>query len=247
MCTLILLNRPDHEWPILIAANRDERANRAWDAPAAWWPDFPGVIGGRDRSAGGSWMALGPHGVLAAALNRPGSLGPAPGKRSRGELPLLAASTANAEAAAEAITRLDAGAWRPFNLVVADHQSAFYIEALGEGRPRAAAMAPGISMVTSHPPNDESHPRTQRHLPRFRAAAAPEPARDDWRAWEERLADDSHEGDIAATLKVPLQAGYGTVSASLLGFNAAGERLWRFCAAPPGEGVFQRLALAPSA
>jgi uncharacterized protein with NRDE domain len=25
MCTLILLNRPDHEWPMLIAANRDER------------------------------------------------------------------------------------------------------------------------------------------------------------------------------------------------------------------------------
>ncbi|MFM7779687.1 MAG: NRDE family protein, partial [Alphaproteobacteria bacterium] len=81
MCTLILLIRPDHAWPMLIAANRDERADRAWDAPAAWWPDYPGVIGGRDRSAGGTWMALGPHGVLAAALNRPGSLGPAPGKR----------------------------------------------------------------------------------------------------------------------------------------------------------------------
>ncbi|MCA4918670.1 MAG: NRDE family protein, partial [Roseomonas sp.] len=108
MCTLILLNRPDHEWPMLIAGNRDERVDRAWDAPAAWWPDYPGVIGGRDRSAGGSWMALGPKGVLAAALNRPGSLGPAPGKRSRGELPLMAANAATAEAAMEAITSLDA-------------------------------------------------------------------------------------------------------------------------------------------
>jgi uncharacterized protein with NRDE domain len=241
MCTLILLNRPDHEWPILVAANRDERADRAWDAPAAWWADYPGVIGGRDRSAGGSWMALGPHGVMAAALNRPGSLGPAPGKRSRGELPLRAASAESAEAATEAMTRLDAGAWRPFNLVIADHRSAFYIEALGEGRPQAVALAPGLSMVTSHPPNDESHPRTRRHLPRFRAAAAPEPTRGDWRAWEERLADDSHEGDLAATLKVPLLNGYGTMCASLMGFGAMGQRLWRFCAAPPGEGVFQEL------
>lgn len=243
MCTLVLLNRPDHEWPILIAANRDERADRAWDAPAAWWADYPGVIGGRDRSAGGSWMALGPHGVMAAALNRPGSLGPAPGKRSRGELPLSAASAASAEAAAEAITRLDAGAWRPFNLVIADRQRAFYIEALGEGRPQALALAPGLSMVTSHPPNDESHPRTRRHLSRFRAAAVPDPGRDDWRGWEDRLADDSHEGDLAATLKVPLLNGYGTVSASLLAFSVAGDRLWRFCAAPPGDGVFEGVRL----
>jgi hypothetical protein len=186
-------------------------------------------------------MALGPHGVMAAALNRPGSLGPAPGKRSRGELPLRAASAESAEAATEAMTRLDAGAWRPFNLVIADRRSAFYIEALGEGRPQAVALAPGLSMVTSHPPNDESHPRTRRHLSRFRAAAAPEPTRGDWRAWEERLADDSHEGDLAATLKVPLLNGYGTMSASLMGFGALGQRLWRFCAAPPGEGVFQEL------
>jgi hypothetical protein len=186
-------------------------------------------------------MALGPHGVLAAALNRPGSLGPAPGKRSRGELPLMAANAARAEAAADAITRLDAGAWRPFNLVIADQRCAFYIEALGEGRPQARLLAPGLSMVTSHPPNDESHPRTRRHLPRFRAATAPDPAQGDWRAWEERLADDSHEGDLAATLKVPLHGGYGTVSASLLGLGAAGERLWRFCPAPPGEGSFATL------
>jgi hypothetical protein len=155
----------------------------------------------------------------------------------------MAANAETAEAAMEAITRLDAGAWRPFNLVVADQRSAFYIEALGEGRPQAMALAPGISMVTSHPPNDESHPRTRRHLPRFRAAAAPDPVRGDWRTWEERLADDSHEGDLAETLKVPLHGGYGTVSASLLGFGAAGERLWRFCPAPPGDGAFQRLEL----
>lgn len=228
---------------MLIAANRDERADRAWDAPAAWWSDYPGAIGGRDRSAGGTWMALGAHGVLAAALNRPGSLGPAPGKRSRGELPLMAASAATAEAAADAITRLDAGAWRPFNLVIADQRRAFYIEALGEGHPQATLLTPGLSMVTSHPPNDESHPRTRRHLARFRAAAVPDPTQDDWRAWEERLSDDSHEGDLAATLKVPSHGGYGTVSASLLGLGAMGEKLWRFCPAPPGEGRFEGVGL----
>ena len=90
MCTVILLRRPGHTWPLLMAANRDERIDRAWDPPAAHWPDRPGIVGGRDRSAGGTWMAANGAGVVAAVLNRPGSLGPAPGKRSRGELPLVA-------------------------------------------------------------------------------------------------------------------------------------------------------------
>ena len=51
MCTVILLRRPAGAWPLLLAANRDERLDRAWDPPQAWWPDRPGVIGGRDRSA----------------------------------------------------------------------------------------------------------------------------------------------------------------------------------------------------
>ncbi|MBR0678152.1 NRDE family protein, partial [Roseomonas alkaliterrae] len=89
MCTVIVLRRPHHPWPLLLAANRDERLDRPWDPPAAWWPESPGLIGGRDRSAGGTWMALGPGGVVAAVLNRPGSLGPEAGKRSRGELPLV--------------------------------------------------------------------------------------------------------------------------------------------------------------
>ena len=50
-------------------------------------------------------MALNRHGVMAAVLNRHGSLGPAPGKRSRGELPLLALRETSAKAAAERLSR----------------------------------------------------------------------------------------------------------------------------------------------
>ena len=90
MCTVVVLIRPAHAWPLVLAANRDEMLNRAWDPPAGHWPDRPGIIAGRDRSGGGTWMGVNRDGVVAAVLNRPGSLGPAAGKRSRGELPLLA-------------------------------------------------------------------------------------------------------------------------------------------------------------
>jgi len=107
MCTVVILRRPGESWPVVIGANRDEKLDRPWDPPAAWWPDRPGVVGGRDREAGGTWMAANDAGVVATVLNRPGSLGPAPGKRSRGELPLLALehATANTAAAAKYVER----------------------------------------------------------------------------------------------------------------------------------------------
>lgn len=249
MCTVIVLRRPGHAWPLLMAANRDERLDRAWDPPGAWWPGHPGVVGGRDRTAGGTWMALGGAGVVAAALNRPGSLGPAHGKRSRGELPLLAASEASAAAAAARIAALPAGDWRPFNLVIADSARAFFLRGLGSGHAEVVDLPEGIIMVTAHDPNDLSSPRTRRHLPRFRAAAAPEPGRDDWSAWTALLADDEQdpEAGIASTLNVPPVGGFGTVCSSLLGLRADGSATWRFCAGRPGSAPFQPVPLPATA
>ncbi|MGG5818402.1 NRDE family protein [Falsiroseomonas sp. HW251] len=243
MCTVILLRRPGHAWPLLLAANRDERLDRAWDPPAAHWTDRPGVVGGRDRTGGGTWMAM-RGGVVAAVLNRPGSLGPAPGKRSRGELPLMALDAEDAAGAAAEIAALDGSCWRPFNMVVADARDAFFIRSLGEGAPGAEALPAGISMVTAHDPNDLASPRTRRHLPRFRAAAPPDPASGDWRGWEALLSDSRlGEEGIATALNVPPVQGFGTVCASLVAFGAGGARIWRFSPTPPKPGGFATLTL----
>lgn len=245
MCTVILLRRPGHPWPVILAANRDEQLGRAWDPPAPWWPDQPGVVGGRDREAGGTWMATNAHGVVAAVLNRPGSLGPASGKRSRGELPLLALRHATAAAAAAAIAALPAGEWRPFNLVVADRQDAVFLRGLGHGGPGPVALPPGVSMVTAHDPNDVASPRTAHHLPRFRAASPPDPATASWAAWQTLLADAG--GTRAEALTVPPADGFGTVCASLLALGATGAVHWRFAAGAAGQAPFRPLVLPGTA
>ncbi|WP_237216978.1 NRDE family protein [Falsiroseomonas oryziterrae] len=236
----MILRRPGHAWPLLLAANRDERIDRAWDPPAAHWPDRPGLVAGRDRSAGGTWMGL-RGGVVAGVLNRPGSLGPAPGKRSRGELPLLALEADSAAEAASRIAALDAGAWRPFNMVVADAAQAFFLRGLGTGRPEAVALSEGLSMVTAHEPNDLASPRIARHLPRFRAAAPPDPARDAWAEWEALLADGDTAEGIGAALSVPPVDGFGTVCSTMVTLGAG--RVWRFCAGRPAPGFFVPLPL----
>ena len=99
MCTLVISRRPGEKWPLLIAANRDEKLNRPWLPPARHWPDRPDVYGGKDLLKGGTWLAINDFGVVAAVLNREGSLGPKEGLRTRGELPLEALDHADADTA----------------------------------------------------------------------------------------------------------------------------------------------------
>ena len=227
VCTVVVFVGPDR---VLLAASRDERLERPWDPPAGWWPERVGVIGGRDRSAGGTWMAINREGVVATVLNRPGTLGPAVGKRSRGELPLLALEHPTAAAAAEAVTRLDAGLWRGFNMVLADRDGGWFISGLGRGPSHAAALPAGVSMVTAYDPNDRESPRTARHLPRFQAA---EPG---WEAWRGLLSDQG--GEPAEQINVVPRGGFGTVSSSFLTLPADGDPVWLFAAGAPHQAAF---------
>jgi uncharacterized protein with NRDE domain len=238
MCTLILLHRPGAAWPLLVAANRDEMIGRPWRAPAAHWAGQADVVGGIDGLAGGTWLAVNAAGVVAGVLNRVGSLGPAEGKRSRGELPLRALRHASAEAAAGALVGEDAGAWRSFNLVAADAAGAFFVRGLGEGRVEAERLEEGVHMVTAGDPDDWANPRVARHLPRFAEAAAPVPP--DWGAWPRLLADE--EGPVGAALTVPPVRGFGTVCSALIGVSAAGERSFLFAAGRLGAVGFQAVA-----
>jgi hypothetical protein len=244
VCTVILLWQPHTEWPLLLAANRDEQLARPWDMPGAHWPEHPGVIAGRDRTGGGTWMGLNRHGVVAAVLNRPGSLGPAPGKRSRGEIPLIALSHSSATAAAGAVSALDARQWRSFNLVLADARGAIFVRGLGHGHPESRPLPPGLSMITAHDPNDLESPRVARHLPRFHTAPPPRPDREPsgWKTWQQLLADSG--GAAAEQINVVPRGGFGTVCSSLLAIPAIGRPIWLFAAGPPHEVPFVPVALS---
>lgn len=263
MCTVVLLRRPGHPWPLLIAANRDEMADRPWKAPARHWPDRADVVAGLDELAGGTWMGLNDEGVVAAILNRHGTLGPKPGMRSRGELVLEALDHADASDAAEALADLDGRAYRPFNMVVADNRDAWWLRHAGreDGHIEVHAIPDGLSMVTAFDLNDDSDPRIHVHRPRFAAAEAPDPDRGDWDAWEHLLAshetgagrpggslEDGHtEGaERRGAMCFTTAHGFQTVSSSLLALpaaeHAATPPVWRFAAGPPDTTPF---ALVP--
>jgi len=230
MCSIIL--RIDDSGTS-IAANRDELLSRPWQPPAAHWPDHPGIIAGRDETAGGTWLGLNEHGVMAAILNRHGTLGPATGKNSRGELPLLALQHATAEAAAQALTAIDAAAYRSFNLVIADKNSAWLLKGLESGTPALQNLGMGTWMITSGEPNDFLFPRIARHLPKFQSAPFSE--------WQALLADNT--GPWLSALNIPPQNGFGTVSAALISLPKSGGPEFFSAAGPPDQAPFSRIAL----
>jgi uncharacterized protein with NRDE domain len=237
MCTVVILRRPGHAWPVIIGANRDEAVERSWRAPGRHWPDRPDVVAGLDELAGGSWLGLNDTGVVAAILNRRHSLGPAEDKRSRGELVLEALDHADADAAAAALGDLAAPAYRPFNMIIADNRDAFWLRSLGDrgdGRVEVHDIDPGLSLVTAWDLNDRAaSDRTRHFLPRFETAPAPDPDAGDWRAWEDLLASRERAADVGdpnGAMTVVTEWGFATVSRALIALPAgAGRRpTWRF-------------------
>jgi hypothetical protein len=91
MCTLVCRWQPNEEFAVQLLALRDEYASREFDPPEQWWPDYPGVVGGQDRSKGGSWCVSDvATGSTAVVLNNPVKKTASLGAPSRGVLPLLA-------------------------------------------------------------------------------------------------------------------------------------------------------------
>ena len=234
---------------MLIAANRDEMRGRPWLPPGRHWPQRPGIVAGQDREAGGTWLGANDAGVVAAVLNRVGSLGPAGDKRTRGDLPLIALEKQTAAEGAGAIAALEGYRFRPFNMVIADAGGAFWLRWTGAEsaeKPEIAPIPEGLHMLTAHDLDDPASPRVVRHLPLFRAAPAPDPDSGDWTDWQQRLADPSRDSSAqeSGAMLIAGHGGFGTVSSSLIALAGATRRtIWMFAAGAPDKVSFRPVAV----
>jgi len=171
MCLILLAWRTVPGIPWLLLGNRDEFHARP-TATAQAWTDAPGVVGGRDLQAGGSWLAFSRKGRYAAVTNvRAGP--PHSGARSRGALVAdfvrgLAPPAQYVETVA--LRRDDYG---PFNLVIGDASSAFAVSSTLDA---AWRLDPGIHVFSNGPPGVR-WPKAQRLHDAF--AATVRTTRDD--------------------------------------------------------------------
>ncbi|WP_223622776.1 NRDE family protein [Microbacterium sp. EST19A] len=170
MCTVVI-DVADAGNARLLAV-RDEDPERDWDALGPWWPEqYPGVIGIRDRRAGGAWLATNPEERrLAVLLNREDVGGLSPEHAvSRGTLAL------------ESVIGRSPVAPLPmhgFNLLEVRPEGARVLSWDGATLV-TTPIDPGTHMIAHDDLDDPSTPRISTWLPEFRALG-PAAADADW-------------------------------------------------------------------
>ena len=68
MCLILFAYQHHPDFPLIVAANRDEFYERPTRSPH-YWEDHPEIFAGRDLQAGGTWMGVSKHGRFAAVTN----------------------------------------------------------------------------------------------------------------------------------------------------------------------------------
>ncbi|MBO0981851.1 NRDE family protein [Microbacterium sp. SD291] len=160
MCTVVIDVADAGDARLL--AVRDEDPLREWDELGSWWPErHPGVIGIRDRRAGGAWMAVNAaERRLAVLLNRADVLDLADDQAlSRGSLALESVEGRSPDG------RLP---MHGFNLLEVRPEGARVLS--WDGRDlRETPIAPGTHMIAHDDLDDPGTPRIAAWLPEFRA------------------------------------------------------------------------------
>lgn len=243
MCTVMLRFRPEAMWPILLAAVRDEFLERAWDGPDAYWPDQSDVIGGRDRVAGGTWMAVDTkRPAVAALLNgvHLDDLEDGSPRPTRGSLVLAALATdrirPDVVPGVDDLARYDG-----FHLLRADADSAVVWSWDGVGLV-CQDLAPGDHIIVNLGPDRDEDPLVPHFRPLLGAVSTPElPDRPDvptdlaWAGWVDLLRGDGLDPTDPRGLIIEHESAgvrYGSTSASLVGLAADGRVRYDFTPTP---------------
>jgi predicted transcriptional regulator len=226
MCTLLILYRPNNKWPLILAGNRDEMKNRPWLPPGKHWPNYNGIIAGKDITAGGSWLGINNSGLVATILNRPNSLGPNTSKNSRGNIIIDILKNETLNSALNYIKLLDNTKWKPFNLFIANNKKAYWVKSSEKNKVSINIIPEGKHFLDSYDLNSNKSERYINNKNKFKSLDDPNPDKPGWHEWINFLANKSHPKDkpfAAMNITDKFKKNYGTLSSSIIALPADSE------------------------
>ena len=150
MCILFVANGIREDYPLIVAANRDEFFARP-SREAHFWEDHPSVLAGRDEQAGGSWLGINREGRFAAVTNFRIPSKHSNSAASRGELISRFLTGEESPGHYRENVERQYAAYNPFNLVVGDASKLYVFSSEAPGfRPLEAGCHP----ISNGPPDD---------------------------------------------------------------------------------------------
>lgn len=147
MCLILIAWQAHREYPLVVAANRDEFFTRS-SAAAGFWPEAPQVLAGRDLEAGGTWFGVTRQQRFAALTNYREGGQQCADARSRGAL--VADFLTGRQTPASYLGKLAAVApeYNGFNLFIGDGERLAYCSNRGDRQARW--LDPGIYGISNH-------------------------------------------------------------------------------------------------
>ena len=189
MCTLVILRHIHPEWPLVLAANRDEYYARPAVGPQVLSPASPRVVGGRDLERQGTWMGVTDGGLFVGLTNQRGSAHLSRAPRSRGEVVLNALRTGGVEGVERYLAGLDAREYNPFNLLYGDAEVLRVAYARPDSeRVTSEDVPPGVHVLPNDVLDSPALPKVTRART-LAAAAARMPWSESVQALQRLLAD----------------------------------------------------------
>jgi len=146
MCLIVLAHKVHRDYPLVLAANRDEAYARP-TAAAAFWHDYPHIYGGRDLEQGGTWLGIARNGRISAVTNFRDGYTAKNAARSRGEL--VGNFLRGVQPAREYVSRVsrDGHSYNGFNLIAGDLDELYYVSNRASVM---TAITPGIHGLSNH-------------------------------------------------------------------------------------------------
>jgi uncharacterized protein with NRDE domain len=146
MCLILFAWRAHPDYPLVVAANRDEFFSRR-TAAADFWEDAPEVLAGRDLEAGGTWLGIARSGRFAALTNYRDPSRNKPSAPTRGEL--VSRYLTGSMPPQAYLSELETGAdrYNGFNLIFGDLDGLWCFSNCGEGE---QDLAPGVYGLSNH-------------------------------------------------------------------------------------------------
>lgn len=170
MCLVIIGWKTHPDFPLVVAANRDEIHIRA-SASAHFWDDYPQIYAGRDIDGGGTWLGITRTGRFAAVTNYRNPELYQDNRPSRGLL--VQEFLVSSESALAYAARLQecAANYNPFNLLICDTEDMVWLGYVPDLPCQVVRIQAGIHGVSNHLLNTP-WPKLIRAKIQFRAGLA---------------------------------------------------------------------------
>jgi uncharacterized protein with NRDE domain len=161
VCWITVLFHVHRDYPLIVAANREESRSRL-SQPPLQWPGSPAIWAGRDARHGGTWLGVNDAGLLAAVTNRPED----EVDRARPSRGLLCLETLRCDSPQSAraffVNELAARRYNPCNLLCVNHREGW----VGTWQGVIRDLTPGLHVLSNYGDLDDDR------LPVVRTARA---------------------------------------------------------------------------